>query len=646
MTRIDLLIGEPLVRHLGWVPMHFPRQGAAVALGMLLTMGVSFVWSAGPSPASAGPADVPATQPAAKPAEALEARIAKLIAQLASERHTEREAAHKALMQIGKPAIRALQVAGKDEDPERASRAQSALKQIKERTRLTKETWRNRWERMSLSFGLSTPTGKEGTMSLDIDPRGKAVARLWEPRRKASVRYESVLARKDLDATAKRLGRQRLWDLHGVPKWPAPDGRTITFTITVDGRSIHIEQTWPPPKNMPQTRLNALLLSALMGTRDAMMHLIAVVRRDAAIRAQQGAAKRPDQAKETPATEPGGERTALRKVLDLLDLPWQTKLTLKQLDESAASIRPRADQAVEAILKGYNQTNSNSFRHRAVQILQRLGTTKARAALLDIALGRTADKLPSAHGWAARAYLKTIPDKADARKLLASDNPQVLNSALLALKGQPTDEALLKRIRQIIQRKEDHPSGWQALRLAAADVLWSDPRAVLLPQRVDLLLAMLADVAKMPGKDKTLRHSTFTYAEMAYARLLLSLVNMPTEAGPLLKKASAQRRGVERDILVICRASRGDATVRKDIRAILADAKAGFRRVWAARALGVVGGPEDLPLLKRLAETDPLARKTHGDVGPPGGRNAKFYPVRQEAKEAIRVIERKGAAPP
>ncbi|HUS93108.1 MAG TPA: hypothetical protein VM695_14715, partial [Phycisphaerae bacterium] len=338
---------------------------------------------------SAQGATPPATRPAAKAAKGLAARIVRLIAQLGSEEHAEREAAQKALVAIGRPALRALEAAGGDKDPERAARAQAALRQIKERLALKKETWRNRWESMSLSFRLSDPSGRIKSMALDVDPRGKAVAELWEPRQKASVRYESVLARQELDTLARRLGMARPWELNDAPRLPLAGEGTIALAITVEQESVHVEQPWPPPKGQPLPREGEQLVVALMAIQNEMAHRIEMVRHDAAVRAAGGAAARGAEEKEAPPPDGDGERTALRKVLDLLDLPWQTKLSAGQLDEAAASIRGQADQAVEAILTRYNATNNNSFRHRAVQVFQRLGTAKAQAALLDIALGRT-----------------------------------------------------------------------------------------------------------------------------------------------------------------------------------------------------------------------------------------------------------------
>jgi len=508
---------------------------------------------------------------------------------------------------------------------------------------LKKETWRNRWERIFVSFRLSTPASEIRLMALDIDSQGKAVAQIWEPRKGKSVRYESTLARDELDALARRLGQQRPWELHDTAKLPGPADGTIAVSITVEGESVDIQQPWPPPKDLRPTRENEQLVSALMAMRAAMTHVIEVVRRDAAIRASRGDAKDTSNSGEKSAMKSGDERTAVRRVLDLLDLPWQTKLTAKELDEAAASIRDEADQAVEAIMKRYNETNNNSFRHRAVQIFERLGTAKAQDALLDIALGRTAAELPGSHAWAARAYIEVIPDKADARELLASRESAVLNPALLALRGVPVDAALLKRIREIVERQEKDAANWLGLRVSTANVVSSDTRAVLLSERVELLVTMLSGVAQMPDRDKIGYHSSMTHGERAYRALLNALRDMPAEARPILEEASDQERGIVRELLVIARADRGDSAVRKDIHRILADAQAGLRRAWAARALSVIGTAEDLPLLRRLAETDAMSRGRGGDVGPPGFRDAKFYPVRDAAKDAIQALEAKVA---
>jgi len=62
-------------------------------------------------------------------------KIARLIEQLGDAEHAKREAAQKELIEIGKPAIEALEAATKHDDPEIATRAKAALAEVKDRGR-------------------------------------------------------------------------------------------------------------------------------------------------------------------------------------------------------------------------------------------------------------------------------------------------------------------------------------------------------------------------------------------------------------------------------------------------------------------------------------------------------------------------------
>ena len=64
--------------------------------------------------------------------------------------------------------------------------------------------------------------------------------------------------------------------------------------------------------------------------------------------------------------------------------------------------------------------------------------------------------------------------------------------------------------------------------------------------------------------------------------------------------------------------------------------------VWAATALGQIGTQADLPLLRSLAESDPMVRKGPLPPPQPTDRLGPTYPVRQAAKAAIRTIETGG----
>ena len=94
--------------------------GAVVLAGPVVP--VSIAWG--------GATGGTSTQPAQKAGADLDARIAELIEQLGSLKYKEREAAQKALVEIGPPAVGALRKAALDKDPERAIRAKAALREI------------------------------------------------------------------------------------------------------------------------------------------------------------------------------------------------------------------------------------------------------------------------------------------------------------------------------------------------------------------------------------------------------------------------------------------------------------------------------------------------------------------------------------
>jgi hypothetical protein len=330
---------------------------------------------------------------------------------------------------------------------------------------------------------------------------------------------------------------------------------------------------------------------------------------------------------------------ALKQVIAILELPWQEKVSDEKLDEAAASLKPMADEAVDEIMRAFNRSGQTFvYRHRAVQILQRLSTKKARATLLDIALGRSAEELPTMKQWASAAYLRTTQDYSEVRKLLASDDSGVLGNVLRALKGVEVDEALLKRLLELTAYKGDkEPMFQESVRCLAAAVMAADPGGKFPAQKVDAILAAVEEVASLPHASKIHWPGSYTYAESSYHHYIRCLSEM-RGADEALRQAMGRATALARDILVIARAQRGDATARKDLHRILDDQQAGMRRAWAARGLAVIGTQEDLPILKKLAASDLLERDRGGDVGPPGRKNT-YFPIREAAREAILRME-------
>jgi len=328
----------------------------------------------------------------------------------------------------------------------------------------------------------------------------------------------------------------------------------------------------------------------------------------------------------------------VKAAIALLEQPWQTNVTDEELDKAAEKLKPAADEAVDAIMRAFNRSGQQyAYHHRAVQLLHRLGTPKARATLLDIALGRTAEDLPAGKAWASVHYLRIAPDAGDARKLLASDDADVLGNALRRLKGVAIDEDLLKRLVELTAYKTKEPHFQWYIRKFAADVMAADPAGSFAARKVEAILAAVGDVANMPDADKVQKLSTGTNAERYYSGYMRALVEM-RGADEALRQASTRTAPPASALLAIARAQRGDKAARKDLYPILNDPQAGLRGAWAADSLAVVGTQDDLPLLKKLADSDALERDLATDVGPPDKRPT-YFPVRRAALEAIQQID-------
>ena len=350
-------------------------------------------------------------------------------------------------------------------------------------------------------------------------------------------------------------------------------------------------------------------------------------------------------AKEPTAVTAEQRAKALAEVnpaIALLEQPWQTKVTDEELDKAAEKLKPAADEAVEEIMRAFNRNGQAfAYRHRAVQLLQRLGTPKARATLLDIALGHSAEDLPSMKAWASYHYLLITSHPAGAGKLLVSDDADVLGNALRRLKGDVVDEDLLKRLIELTAYKNKEPLSQSLTRFLAADVMAADPTGRFAARKVEAILAAVEEVANMPDGDpdgdKVQKLSAGTNAESYYFRYMRALAEI-RGADDALRQAAGHGSPPARDIMAIARALRGDAAARGELYSILNNPQAGLRRAWAEEGLGVVGTRDDLPLLKKLADSDPMERQLATDVGPPDEKHT-YFPVRNAAREAVRQIE-------
>jgi HEAT repeat protein len=302
-------------------------------------------------------------------------------------------------------------------------------------------------------------------------------------------------------------------------------------------------------------------------------------------------------------------------------------------DRAVTELARQGDLAVAEIAEQLRERNPDfGWAHQAVLVLKRVNSARARTLLRRMAMGELS---PGNENWAAQALIAC--DQSEAWTLLASVSPQVLTTVLNALDGQQVTEERLPAIKKLLDSKDPLLS-WRA-----AEVMAAGTSAKLADEAVEAIGRAMTTVTDLPGADAPAPHryrfgTVFTLGEQYYSRYLGALACSHVDKQSLRDLAN-RLQGRARDAVVLALARRGDKSVREAVVKLAQDPQAGLFRAWAVDALSEIGTPDDLPLLRTLAESDPLVRE--GPLSPPNPVDSlgPTYPVRQAAKDAIRTIE-------
>lgn len=297
------------------------------------------------------------------------------------------------------------------------------------------------------------------------------------------------------------------------------------------------------------------------------------------------------------------------------------------------------DEAIEPVLEAMRRYPNEGY-ERALLLM---GTETARAALLDAALGGNRRGFKRGDGLAAVCYLQMIDAKEDARKLLPSDNPSVQLPALYHLVGVRVDEELLNRLGSFL-RAEERGVVW-----AAGRVLQADSSDGLLEPKISLLLGLIEEQTRLvdegvpvPSMEGMMDGRYDTYVR--YTQILCNISGNGVNEILSQRSSSSANMHVKRSV-VIARACHGDRDMKQELDKIIQETEGKQLRVLAVAALEHVGTSDDLPLLKHIAETDPLAItiRVHKTVDNKMYSNwpETIYPVRDAARHTMGIIEKR-----
>ncbi|MBE0534554.1 MAG: hypothetical protein IH624_02715 [Phycisphaerae bacterium] len=253
-----------------------------------------------------------------------------------------------------------------------------------------------------------------------------------------------------------------------------------------------------------------------------------------------------------------------------------------------------------------SRSDASRLANEVVPVLQRIGSQKARAVLLDLALGKYVKNGPTVY--AAKQYLASSRHESEARLLLKSNNPDIVRSALLRMKTLDAD--LMQQLSAILQSQN------RSLRIAAADCLAglagpADVTAAL--QEIIGSIETVGEISAADSKDMFAKlGSVADNAAESLAEVISRLAAQDEELLSLIANLSGRPKWC----VVLALAQRGSEAVRPELATIASDYSPGSNFRWAAFKLFCsTATEEDKEFLVTVARTDAFRVYLYRDSG-------------------------------
>jgi hypothetical protein len=331
----------------------------------------------------------------------------------------------------------------------------------------------------------------------------------------------------------------------------------------------------------------------------------------------------------------GADWPELAALVRLLRNPGE--VSPEEIAGTLAKLGARRDEAIGRLMGESWIESDYGYRWRTIKALGVLNSPASRKALLELALGSRKDDLPWVRG-AAQQYVEILTDKSEARRLLVSNDTDVLQNAAVGLRGVAIDREMLTRLVELTKSPDRH------LRFLVVCDFGEDPGGQFASEKVSAIVLAIPDIATMDKADGVYWPGSWTNAEAHYRAYIGALAKMINASKPIADEIARSQAGEPAwRCLVLARAFGGDAKSRPEVRKILSDAEGGMFRAWAAEALGKIGTADDLPFLRDVAEKDPMQREQGGCIAPLNKQ--LYYPVRQAAQQAMKTLQAEPGAP-
>jgi hypothetical protein len=353
----------------------------------------------------------------------------------------------------------------------------------------------------------------------------------------------------------------------------------------------------------------------------------------------------------------------------------QKEMLNKTADELSAMGDIVIDPIINRVKKENDPQKRNLLGSRAVEVLGKIRTPKAREIMSNIVFKQDGFKEGFEFKNAVGTYLRMVKNTRDVKSkieakglLKLSNNIDFTERVLTVLPRVPIDAELLTQLKKLLLAKKYHPVINVTLRFKAARVLGADESDKFVREKVYAIVESLKTVEQLPCAHDRFQYDRLgTFADVLYDGLIGALIDMKGSL-PSLREVSYELTDKPKICLTVAMADKGDTSTKFGLRDILTQPDMLERttiRLHAVRAFEKIGTIDDLPFLRKIAATDPVEllinTASHRCIEMVDGRpinndgeraaiRSEFdkswekailrYPIREAAQRAVKSIKK------
>jgi len=296
------------------------------------------------------------------------------------------------------------------------------------------------------------------------------------------------------------------------------------------------------------------------------------------------------------------EKINVQKNLQQSDPDYQANY--QTIDRIKSELISLGDESIEPILEFIRAKalRNEYFYTKIAEILKGINSDKSQNMLLDIALRKSS--VPIYPNVAASFYASNAKDPNKVIKLLASDQPDIVDTALQYCVGIRIDNTLLEKLGEYILDDVNFRTYHKWLRVAR--IIKMDPGEQYAREKIKILTNSFNKLNELPKMHELKPGGRPTPQEKLSLEMIDTLIIM--KGSPrYLEKFTPRQNTILRTCFIIARAYHNDVGVKEELKHIIHNPN-GIPDIRKAglKAFAEIGTKEDINFLTDIADNDPL----------------------------------------